>query len=98
MCGRFVDPDLRSEGLDTSWLKINPIPRRFNVRPSGLVLILATPRRSRRRPTIDATTPIETGACMNDGATHQRRALEGNGGDVVVIIARRGAPILPLDH
>lgn len=27
------------------------------------------PRRSRRRPTIDATTLIETGACMNDGAT-----------------------------
>ena len=41
MCGRFVDPNMRSEGLDTSWLKINPIPRRFNVKPTQDVLILA---------------------------------------------------------
>ena len=41
MCGRFVDPNLRSAGLDTSWLKINPLPRRFNVKPTNDVLILA---------------------------------------------------------
>ena len=40
MCGRFVDPDLRSAGLDTSWLKINPIPRRFNVKPTQEVYAL----------------------------------------------------------
>ncbi len=43
MCGRFVDPNLRSEGLDTSWLKITPFPRRFNVKPTQDVLILAKP-------------------------------------------------------
>lgn len=41
MCGRFVDPNLRSEGLDTSWLKIDPIPRRFNVKPTQDILIAA---------------------------------------------------------
>lgn len=40
MCGRFVDPNLRSAGLDTSWLKINPFPRRWNVKPTDPVLIL----------------------------------------------------------
>jgi hypothetical protein len=34
MCGRFVDPDMRGAGLDTSWLKINPTPRRFSVKPA----------------------------------------------------------------
>lgn len=41
MCGRFVDPNLRSAGLDTSWLKITPFPRRWNVKPTNDVLILA---------------------------------------------------------
>lgn len=40
MCGRFVDPNMRSAGLDTSWLKINPFPRRWNVKPTDNVLIL----------------------------------------------------------
>ncbi|WP_283176142.1 SOS response-associated peptidase family protein [Gemmobacter sp. 24YEA27] len=40
MCGRVVDLALRSEGLDTSWLKITPIPRRFNVKPTEPLLIL----------------------------------------------------------
>src|SRR5690606_33149297 len=40
MCGRVVDPNLRSEGLDTSWLRINPIPRRFNVKPTEPLMIL----------------------------------------------------------
>lgn len=41
MCGRFVDPNLRADGLDTSWLKIDPIPRRFNVKPTQDVYVLA---------------------------------------------------------
>lgn len=40
MCGRFVDPNMRADGLDTSWLKITPFPRRFNVKPTDQVLIL----------------------------------------------------------
>lgn len=38
--GRFVDPDLRSAGLDTSWLKINPFPRRCNVNPTQEVYVV----------------------------------------------------------
>lgn len=41
MCGRLVDPNLQSAGLDTSWLKINPFPRRFNVKPTQDILIAA---------------------------------------------------------
>lgn len=41
MCGRYVDPNMRSAGLDTSWLKINPFPRRFNIKPTQDVLIVA---------------------------------------------------------
>lgn len=41
MCGRFVDPNLRSAGLDTSWLKIDPFPRRFNVTPTSSVYVMA---------------------------------------------------------
>ncbi len=42
MCGRFVDPNLRSEGADTSWLKINPYPRRYNVKPTNDVLVVGS--------------------------------------------------------
>lgn len=45
MCGRFVDPNLRSAGLDTSWLKIDPFAswqQRYNVKPTQEV-ILVTP-------------------------------------------------------
>lgn len=41
MCGRFVDPNLQSLGLDTSWLKLNPFPQRYNVKPTNEVVILA---------------------------------------------------------
>ncbi|WP_424986511.1 SOS response-associated peptidase [Microbulbifer sp. S227A] len=44
MCGRFVDPNLRSAGLDTSWLRIEPFAGwepRFNVKPTQDVVILA---------------------------------------------------------
>lgn len=40
MCGRFVDPNLRSEGLDTSWLKISPFPPRYNIKPTQEVYVL----------------------------------------------------------
>lgn len=40
MCGRFVDPNLRSAGLDTSWLKIEPFPRRYNIKPTQEVYAL----------------------------------------------------------
>ncbi|TNJ36806.1 SOS response-associated peptidase [Phaeobacter sp. B1627] len=40
MCGRFVDPNLRGTELDFSELKIDPIPRRFNVKPTDPALIL----------------------------------------------------------
>lgn len=40
MCGRFVDPNLRSAGLDTSWLKINPFPQRYNIKPTQQVYAL----------------------------------------------------------
>lgn len=41
MCGRFVDPNMRADGLDTSWLKIIPFPRRWNVKPTQDILIVA---------------------------------------------------------
>jgi len=41
MCGRFIDPNLRGTDGELSELKINPIPRRFNVKPTEDVLILA---------------------------------------------------------
>ncbi|WP_380057493.1 SOS response-associated peptidase [Falsihalocynthiibacter sp. SS001] len=43
MCGRFVDPNLQSMGLDTSWLKIDPFKnwdRRYNVKPTQDMIIL----------------------------------------------------------
>lgn len=40
MCGRFIDPNLKSMGLDESWLKIAPYPRRYNVKPTEAVYIL----------------------------------------------------------
>jgi putative SOS response-associated peptidase YedK len=41
MCGRFVDPNLRGTEFELSEIKINPIPRRFNVKPTQDVLIFA---------------------------------------------------------
>ena len=43
MCGRFADPNLRSVGLDSSWLKIDPFAgwkRRYNVKPTQDVLLI----------------------------------------------------------
>ncbi|MFT4177836.1 MAG: SOS response-associated peptidase [Luteolibacter sp.] len=39
-CGRFIDPNLRGTDAELSDIKINPIPRRFNVKPTNDVLIL----------------------------------------------------------
>ena len=41
MCGRFIDPNLRGTETELSQVKIDPIPRRFNVKPTQDVLILA---------------------------------------------------------
>lgn len=41
MCGRFIDPNLRGTEFELSELKINPFPRRFNVKPTQDVLIFA---------------------------------------------------------
>lgn len=41
MCGRFIDPDIRGTEEDFSELKIDPIPRRFNIKPTEEVLILS---------------------------------------------------------
>ncbi|WP_273688493.1 hypothetical protein [Ketogulonicigenium vulgare] len=41
MCGRLADANMRIEGTDTSWLKINPFPRRYNIKPTNDVLVLA---------------------------------------------------------
>lgn len=39
MCGRFVDPNLRGTEFEFGQLKIDPIPRRFNVKPTEDVLL-----------------------------------------------------------
>lgn len=41
MCGRIIDPNLRGTEFEYSELKIMPFPRRFNVKPTEEVLILA---------------------------------------------------------
>lgn len=41
MCGRFIDPDLRGTDAELSELKIDPFPRRYNVKPTQDVLIVA---------------------------------------------------------
>lgn len=41
MCGRIVDPNLIGSEMDMSQHRLDPIPRRFNVKPTQEVLILA---------------------------------------------------------
>lgn len=41
MCGRFIDPNLRGTEVEYSELKIDPFPRRYNVKPTQDVLIFA---------------------------------------------------------
>ncbi|AUH66045.1 SOS response-associated peptidase [Paracoccus zhejiangensis] len=40
MCGRFIDPNIRGTDEDFSKLKIDPIPRRFNIKPTEDVLVM----------------------------------------------------------
>lgn len=50
MCGRFIDPNLRGTEVEYSKVKIDPIPRRFNIKPTQDVLIFpagADPRYAR---------------------------------------------------
>ncbi|WP_022707852.1 SOS response-associated peptidase [Paracoccus zeaxanthinifaciens] len=41
MCGRFIDPNLRGTEVEHSELKIDPFPRRFNIKPTQDVLVVA---------------------------------------------------------
>ncbi|QYK42824.1 MAG: SOS response-associated peptidase [Paracoccaceae bacterium] len=42
MCGRYIDPNLRGTEAELSEIKIDPFPaRRFNIKPTEQVLILA---------------------------------------------------------
>lgn len=41
MCGRFIDPNLRGTEVEVSQIRIAPFPRRYNVKPTQEVLILA---------------------------------------------------------
>lgn len=41
MCGRFIDPNLIGTEAEISDLKIVPFPRRYNVKPTQDVLVLA---------------------------------------------------------
>lgn len=40
MCGRFIDPNLRGTELELSQIKIDPFPRRFNIKPTQDVLFV----------------------------------------------------------
>ncbi|MER5174072.1 SOS response-associated peptidase [Thioclava kandeliae] len=40
MCGRIIDPNLRNTEADFTQLKIDPIQRRYNVKPTQDVVIL----------------------------------------------------------
>jgi len=39
MCGRFIDPNLRGTEFELSEIKINPITRRFNIKPTQDVYV-----------------------------------------------------------
>ncbi|WP_134681476.1 SOS response-associated peptidase [Paracoccus ravus] len=41
MCGRFIDANLRGSDSELSHIKIDPFERRFNIKPTEDVLILA---------------------------------------------------------
>lgn len=41
MCGRFIDPNLRGTEFELAELKIDPFRRRFNIKPTEEVLLLA---------------------------------------------------------
>lgn len=41
MCGRFVDPNLRNTEADMSQIRLDPFARRYNVKPTDEVVILA---------------------------------------------------------
>ena len=41
MCGRIIDPDLRNTEVEFAQLKIQPFSRRFNVKPTQPIVILA---------------------------------------------------------
>ncbi|MEY8120755.1 SOS response-associated peptidase family protein [Falsihalocynthiibacter sp. BN13B15] len=40
MCGRIIDPNLRGTEFERSELKINPFPRRYNIKPTQEVYVM----------------------------------------------------------
>lgn len=40
MCGRFIDPNLRGSEFEIQDIKIDPMPRRFNVKPTQDVYVM----------------------------------------------------------
>lgn len=40
MCGRYIDPNLRGTEFELSEIKIDPFPRRFNIKPTQEVYVL----------------------------------------------------------
>ncbi|WP_323009513.1 SOS response-associated peptidase [Paracoccus sp. (in: a-proteobacteria)] len=42
MCGRFVDPNLRGTAFEISQTRLDPYPRRFNIKPTQDVLVITT--------------------------------------------------------
>lgn len=41
MCGRIIDPNLRTTEVDMSQIKLDPFGARFNIKPTETVVILA---------------------------------------------------------
>jgi len=39
MCGRYIDPDLRGTEFELAEIRIDPIPRRFNIKPTQDVYV-----------------------------------------------------------
>lgn len=40
MCGRYIDPNLRGTEFELSEIKIDPFPRRFNIKPTQEVYVV----------------------------------------------------------
>ncbi|MDD7969934.1 SOS response-associated peptidase [Roseinatronobacter alkalisoli] len=40
MCGRYIDPNLRGTEFELSEIKIDPFPRRYNIKPTQEVYVL----------------------------------------------------------
>lgn len=52
MCGRFVDPKLRGTDFEISQTRIDPMPRRYNIKPTQDVLVVTKDAPHTRLPVI----------------------------------------------